>query len=280
VRKAFPGLLVGEQEVTHLLCKVYSHRNLDKCLAGPANQAAKQHLLAALYHRRTRLSCEESIESAIRAAPAAKKEYIRKECWNTRSDWANFNRCHSMLLLQVPSTNSVESWHASLKHGVKAAMAKWSLSGLIQHIANCAEQWDRKALRIQAEFRTRHLSDTIFFPGLRKFPFPVQKLCLGQLKIAQERMGDGDNCNTLTDEVSCTCLFFRKYSLPCACLWHQELTFGAVFTEHTWERWAFMFEDCGFEIYESMGVTYLNREIYEEVGAPARRRLEVCLLLV
>lgn len=36
-----------------------------------------------------------------------------------------------------------------------------------------------------------------------------------------------------------------------------------------------MFEDCGFEIYEEMTTTYSTKEIYEEIGAPSKRRLEV-----
>jgi len=36
-----------------------------------------------------------------------------------------------------------------------------------------------------------------------------------------------------------------------------------------------MWEDSGFEVYETAGKTYVNREMYEEIGAPARRKLEV-----
>lgn len=46
-----------------------------------------------------------------------------------------------------------------------------------------------------------------------------------------------------------------------------------------WDRYVFMFEDCVFEIYEGMGADYSTREVFEEIGAPARRRLEVCLYI-
>ena len=36
-----------------------------------------------------------------------------------------------------------------------------------------------------------------------------------------------------------------------------------------------MFEECGFEIYETTGVTYSTNEIHEEKGAPAKRCFEV-----
>ncbi len=48
-----------------------------------------------------------------------------------------------------------------------------------------------------------------------------------------------------------------------------------VLTEDIWDRYAFMFEDCGFEIYEGMATTYSTKEIYKEIGAPSKRRLEV-----
>jgi hypothetical protein len=81
-------------------------------------------------------------------------------------------------------------------------------------------------MRVRAEFRAKHLSDTIFFPGLRKLPFPVQNLCLGQLEIAQERMGDGENCNPLTDEVFCTCLFFASIHFPALVFGIRNLPLG------------------------------------------------------
>jgi len=42
-----------------------------------------------------------------------------------------------------------------------------------------------------------------------------------------------------------------------------------------WKYWAHAWEDSGFEIYEQAGVEFVNNEMYEYIGAPARRRLEV-----
>jgi len=79
VRKAFRGLEAGEQEVDHLLCKVHSLRTIQKALAGEVNSKAREHLLAALYNRKTSIECEESINAAIDAAPEGQKAYIKKE---------------------------------------------------------------------------------------------------------------------------------------------------------------------------------------------------------
>ena len=61
-------------------------------------------------------------------------------------------------------------------------------------------------------------------------------------------------------------------------MWQQEHTFGGVLEEEeVWDRFAFMFEDCSFEIHEGMGITYSMKELGEEIGAPAKQRLEVHL---
>ena len=43
------------------------------------------------------------------------------------------------------------------------------------------------------------------------------------------------------------------------------------------ERWLHMFEQevSGFEVYESIEEEFIGEEIYQTIGAPARRKLEV-----
>ena len=189
-----------------------------------------------------------------------RRSYVEKEWWDTMAEWVNYARCHSPLLLQVPSTNVVKSWHPSLKHGVKEQMTKWSLSGLIEQLSNTAAQWDRKAARVEADFRTLHHSNTAFFPG-------------------NELLAEGVDPKPLSDKLKCDCLFFRQYQLPCAHMWQQEHIFGGVLEdEAVWEDFVFMFEDGGFEIYEGREVIYSQKELAEEIGAPAKRRLEVSTL--
>ena len=141
VRKAFHGFPVGEQEVTHLLCIVYSDRAPRKNLSSPTCKDAMQHLRAALWNRQTRLGCQQSMEAAIAAAPANNKQYVRNEWKMTMVDWANYAHCHNSFLLQVLTTDVVESWHSSPKHGVKITMKQWFLHGLVEHIANRAQKW-------------------------------------------------------------------------------------------------------------------------------------------
>lgn len=53
------------------------------------------------------------------------------------------------------------------------------------------------------------------------------------------------------DVVKCNCEFFRKYQLPCRHIFLQHCLFGTL-TDQDFERWAFMWEECGFELYEGI----------------------------
>ena len=48
-----------------------------------------------------------------------------------------------------------------------------------------------------------------------------------------------------------------------------------VIIQHDWERWTFMFENGGFEIYESTIKTYVIKEIHDAIGGSNRQQLEV-----
>ena len=148
----------------------------------------------------------------------------------------------------------------------------------MQHLANKAHQWDVRALKAEADFCSLHLSDTVFFPGMRRLPYPAQQLVLGQMQRGNELLAEGADPQPLEDELEYGCLFFRQYHLLCAHIWHQEHLFGGFLEdEKVWDDYTFMFKDCGFEIYEGIEVTYSAKELGEELGAPARRRLQVSL---
>lgn len=87
------------------------------------NTEGQQMMHRQLKRGRTRIGCEQSAEEVIAAAPTAdSQQYIRKDWQATMPDWANYARCHSSILLQVPTTNPVEGWHYALKHGVMQEM--------------------------------------------------------------------------------------------------------------------------------------------------------------
>lgn len=143
--------LTGDNSVEHFLCRTHSERTLTRNLAGVQCKEAKSHLYAALYLRHTEAGCEESILAAIAAASENKKAYIRQEWWSTRTKWAYYARQHSCMLLQVMTTNAVESWHHLLKThaGGKEIMENFSLSGVISHVLTIGDQWEQRALDVE-----------------------------------------------------------------------------------------------------------------------------------
>ena len=67
-------------------------------------------------HKRMKIRCEKLIQDAINACPIPTiKNYIRRNYMKNISQWALWAQQHSPLLLQVTSTNPLESYHSELK---------------------------------------------------------------------------------------------------------------------------------------------------------------------
>lgn len=112
---------------------------------------------------------------------------------------------------------------------------------------------------------------------MQKLPYPIQKLFLGEQERALDLITQGAQpTRSLANDLTCDCPFFQKWQLPCADMWIQEEFLGGVLDQdHVWDKYAFMFSENGFEIYEGMEKTYTTRELFEEIGAPTKRRLQV-----
>lgn len=109
---AFPGLKAGEQECDILLCTVHIVRTWMKNIYhGPTLDKMVQAM-----HKRTKAGCEGLVQDAIRTCPVeANVKYIRRNYVNNSQKWGLWARDHSPLLLQVTSTNALESYHSELK---------------------------------------------------------------------------------------------------------------------------------------------------------------------
>jgi hypothetical protein len=278
VKRAFPGLIDGEVEVDHLLCMVHSERTLKRNFAGPKYKKSLHHMIAALKYRRTKGGCMDSLQQALDALPEGdieKERYINKEWVQTASQWANYAREHSTLLMQVKTTNSVESWHSVIKSKAgKSQMQQFSLAGIAGHVLACAKEYDLRSEKAAADFRTKRHPMVIEHPWLSSFPYPVQLLIIQQMKQGEENLEDGEDSRDLLDEVTCDCGFYRRYQLLCRHIWANHVLFKCLDSSH-FLLWAHMWEDSGFEIYETIGKEYFEREIDEDIGVPTRRRLDM-----
>src|SRR2546421_6264450 len=70
----------------------------------------------AAMHKRTKIGCEKLIQDAINDCTIPTiRNYIQRNYAKNTQQWALWARQHSPLLLQVTSTNPLESYHSELK---------------------------------------------------------------------------------------------------------------------------------------------------------------------
>ena len=112
ITEAFPGLAKGEQVCSILWCTVHvMHTWMRKV----THDGAKSKLSLAM-HKRTKVGCQEMIQQAIACCDAPHvQSYITRNWTKNLDKWAMYARMHSPLLLQVTSTNALESYHSELK---------------------------------------------------------------------------------------------------------------------------------------------------------------------
>jgi hypothetical protein len=67
-------------------------------------------------HKHTKAGCQETLQKAITLCNVDQmKRYITRNWMNNTEKWGMYARAHSPLLLQVSSTNALESYHSELK---------------------------------------------------------------------------------------------------------------------------------------------------------------------
>lgn len=160
-------------------------------------------------------------------------------------------------------------------------MRQWSLTGVVERVINVSRKWANRAEVTATKFHGKHLAMTAHFPPLRQLPWPIQVLISQQVKQADDLEHQPHEIQPLGDKLSCKCLFYRKYLLPCKHIFWWEEHCGGFILPHHWDKWIFMFQNevSGFEIYEDRSTEFIEEDIYQEIGAPARRKLEVKELL-
>ena len=187
-RLAFQGLKTGEQEVQHLLCRRHCEQTLKRELGANNCKVAFEHLYKALYFRFTQAGCLESIHIAINAAPENKRKYIESQWLETRKLWGYYTRQHSCLLLQVPTTNPVESWHHSLKiHGEgKGVILRFTLADIASHVLKIGDQWELRHHETVLKWQAYQTAECAQYPILAKFSGPIQELLAGQIRKTKD----------------------------------------------------------------------------------------------
>jgi MULE transposase domain len=122
IKKTFPGISAGEQECEVLLCVVHVMRTWIQKI----HEKKTRDTMVAAMHKRTKIGCEGLVQDAInRCSVPTIQNYIKRNYAKNTEKWGLWACQHSPLLLQVTSTNSLESFHSELKKKTS------SLHGLI-----------------------------------------------------------------------------------------------------------------------------------------------------
>lgn len=122
IKRTFPGIIAGEQECQILLCVVHVMRLWMQKI----HDKNTRDIMIAAMHKRTKIGCENLVQDAINRCPVPTiQNYIKRNYTKNTNKWALWARQHSPLLLQVMSTNPLESFHSELKKRTS------SLHGLI-----------------------------------------------------------------------------------------------------------------------------------------------------
>ena len=112
ILKAFPGTEVGEQNCDPIRCTVHTMRTWMRKICVTA---ARNKMIQAM-HKTTKIGCENMIKEALEAAKGVKESTDTINRYSDKSrEWALWSRQHSPLLLQVTTTNPLESYHGELK---------------------------------------------------------------------------------------------------------------------------------------------------------------------
>src|SRR6266516_2612738 len=156
-------------------------------------------------------------------------------------------------------------------------MRHWTLKGTIERVIQVSRIWEDRATVAKTKFHGKHLVIAAGFPAMCKLPFPIQRLIGQEITQSEELERQPSRIYPQGDELSCKCQFYRKYLLPCRHIFYWENRLGGVIRECHWEKWIYMFEQdiSGFEIYEGISTTWIEEDIHQGIGAPARRKREV-----
>ncbi|KAL8797097.1 MAG: hypothetical protein Q9182_007244 [Xanthomendoza sp. 2 TL-2023] len=145
-----------------------------------------------------------------------------------------------------------EAYHSTLKrakaHAGKSMMASYTLKGSAQPCLTVNKRWDQRADIAEQNFRGRILPQLADFPHLQKLPIPVQKMMANEIRLTNKFIEGGEDARDLDDEV------------------HRLEDF---------EMYAYVWEESSYELYERVTTEFFDRGMDGEIGAPARRRLDM-----
>jgi len=126
--------------------------------------------------------------------------------------------------------------------------------GAVYGIANIDRKKRSEAKSASFNFRIKKVFtygvDDDILKEIHKFPFPFQHLIIKEACAVMDRLEKGKGVPDLTS-LDCHCLFHHRYLLPCKHIFHEHMYGNKLLTTDIWQMFHKIFEESGFEIYES-----------------------------
>lgn len=111
---------------------------------------------------------------------------------------------------------------------------------------------------------------------IHKFPLPFQHLIVKEASAVMNRIEKGKGVPGLTS-LDCYCLFRHQYLLPCKHIFHEHMYGNKLLTADVWQTFRKIFEESGFEVYESRE-SFIEYVQTEQQKNAENRRLAVAEL--
>lgn len=186
IKKAFRGIYEGQMDIKIFNCTVHTMRTFKRRFSSDKDKLIRRKMNAALYSK-TKIGCEERIKEAIRLTNDNQvKNYLSNYCAHSH-EWALWARSHSPFLLQMTSTNALESYHSLIK--ATPNIKTFSFKSLCITLSKIDDGRFVKADRARNKFRSVKLRQLSQFPGFDELPFPLQKLLVVEIKAAEKELG-------------------------------------------------------------------------------------------
>ena len=230
--------------------------------------------MVAAMHKRTKIGCEGLVQDAInRCSVPTIQNYIKRNYAKNTEKWGLWARQHSPLLLQVTSTNSLESFHSELKkkhHHYTVWLVRddflWLFNPYAQfkpflyfrclhNIVDIDYKKRSEAESASFDFCIKKISvygvDDDILEEIKKFPFPFQKLIVKEARAVMNRLEKGKGVPGLSS-LDCFCLFRHQYLLPCKHIFMS--TYTAI------NCWLLMYGKCFAQLSKKTDLKFMKAE--------------------
>src|SRR5215213_5582279 len=108
---------------------------------------------------------------------------------------------------------------------------------------------------------------------IQKFPLPFQQLIIKEACAVMDRLEKGKGVPGL-NSLNCYCLFRNRYLLPCKHIFHEHMYGNKLLTADVWKMFHEIFQESGFEVYESRE-SFIEYVQTEQQKSAENRRIAV-----